>query len=356
VRLRGELGEATAFCAVVKGDGYGHGALAAAQAALAGGASLLAVATAPEAAELRGAAITAPVLVMGALSPAELDIALDARAAVIAWNEPFVAALAARSGERPISVHVKLDTGMGRLGTADRAEAERVAAAVAAQPGLQLTGAMTHLATADDLSDGFIDEQLARFEPWANALKAVHPQLLRHAANSAALLRTPRAHYDLVRAGVAIYGLDPFQQDARARGLEPALALRSRIGALKPRQVGESAGYGRRFRAQQPTTLAVLPLGYADGVRRALSNNAEVLIGGTRRALVGTISMDNLTVDLGADTSAAVGDEAVLIGVQGEQQITAEELAGRLSTINYEITCGLSARVLRLHHRDGEPL
>jgi len=351
-RLRTELREVTALCAVIKADGYGHGAAPSARAALAGGASWLAVATAAEAAALRTASIDAPVLVMGALTPGELDVAIGAAADVVAWSEEFVAGLAVRAGERPLGVHVKLDTGMGRLGTRDPVEADRVAAAVESAPRLELAGAMTHFATADELGDRFFGEQLARFEPWARALRATRPSLLVHAANSAALLRDAAAHFDLVRAGVAIYGLDPFQRDAREQGLEPALELRSWVAARKRCAAGESAGYGRRFVAVRDTTLAVLPLGYGDGVRRGLSNNADVLIDGRRYPLVGTVSMDNLTVDLGK-APAGVGAEAVLIGSRCEQRITAEEVAERLATINYEVTCGIGPRVPRVYHRDG---
>jgi len=351
-RMRRELGAGGALCAVVKADGYGHGAVPSARAALAGGATWLAVAAAGEAAELRAAGIDGPILVMGALSPAELDVALRAGADVVAWEEAFVAAVAARGGGR---VHVKLDTGMGRLGTRDPAAATRVAEAADATDAVQLAGAMTHFATADERGDRFFAEQLERFTAWAPALKAAHPSIVLHAANSAATLRDPGAHFDMVRAGVALYGLDPFGEDATARELEPALELHSYVSAVKPIAPGESAGYGRRFVATTPTHTATVPIGYGDGVRRALTNKLDVLVRGARRPLVGTVSMDNITLDVGSPPAAAVGEPAVLIGVQGVERISAEEMARRLGTINYEVTCGLLARVARLHHHDGEP-
>jgi alanine racemase len=352
-RLRRDLTPGAALCAVVKADGYGHGAVPAARAALAGGAARIAVVAATEAATLRDAGIDVPILVMGALSPAELDVALGARADVVAWSEDFVAAVAARGGG---AVHVKLDTGMGRLGTRDAEAATRTAEAAAATDGVDLAGAMTHFATADDRSDDFMAQQLERFTAWATPLREAHPGILLHAANSAATLRDPATHFDLVRTGVAIYGLDPFGEDPAAVELEPALELRSYVGAVKSMQPGDSAGYGRRFIATTPTHVATLPIGYGDGVRRGLTNNAEVLLGGVRRPLVGTVSMDNITIDVGAPAAAAVGDEAVLVGVQGDERITAEEVARRLDTINYEVTCGLLPRVPRVHHRDGEPV
>jgi alanine racemase len=313
---------------------------------------LLAVAAATEAAALRDAGIDAPILVMGALTASELDIALGAVADVVAWNERFVELVAERGGG---AVHVKLDTGMGRLGTRDPVEATRVVEAVAAARGVTLAGVMTHFATADERGDAFLGEQLQRFLSWVTPLRAAHPQMVVHAANSAAILRDPATHFDMVRTGVAIYGLDPFGEDPALRELEPALELRCRVAAVKAIAPGQSAGYGRRFVAEQPTNLATLPIGYGDGVRRGLTNNADILIDGTRRPLVGTVSMDNVTVDVGRPTAVAAGDVAVLIGEQGDERITAEELARRLDTINYEITCGLLPRVPRAYHRDGEP-
>ena len=255
--------------------------------------------------------------------------------------------------ERPASVHVKLDTGMGRLGTRDPEEATRVAEEVAAAPHLRLAGAMTHFATADEPGDEFMAEQLERFVAWARPLRARHPGILLHAANSAATLRDAATHLDLVRPGVAIYGLDPFQADPAEHDLEPALELRSYVAEVKPIAPGQSAGYGRRFVAREPTTLATVPIGYGDGVRRALSDNADVLVGGRRRPLRGTVSMDNITLDLGPHPDVRRGDEAVLIGTQGEERILAEEWARRLATINYEITCAIGPRVPRAYHRDG---
>ena len=341
-RLAVVAGQA-ALCAVVKGDGYGHGMVPAARAAQAGGATWLAVATAEEARGLRAAGIDGPVLVMGALSPAELDVALAARADVVAWREGFVARLGSDAG-----VHVKLDTGMGRLGTRDPAETTRVAEAVAARDDLRLAGAMTHFATADD-DPAFMAEQLAAFTPWAQALKARHPELLVHAANSAATLREPAARFDLVRCGIAVYGMDPFHADPAEHDLEPALSLVSYVAEAKTAAPGQSAGYGRRFVAAVPTCVGTLPIGYADGVRRGLTNNADVLVGGRRVPLIGTVSMDNVTVDLGERGAAAVGEEAVLIGRQGGERILAEEVARRLDTINYEVTCGISSRVPRVY-------
>jgi alanine racemase len=251
-----------------------------------------------------------------------------------------------------VGVHVKLDTGMGRLGTRDPAEADRTADAVTTAPGLRLAGAMTHFATADEADRSFLAQQLAAFEPWAHGIAERHPGVLTHAANSAAALAEPAARFDLVRCGIAVYGMDPFHRDPAAHGLEPALELRSYVAEVKRCRPGESAGYGRRFVADRETWLGTIPIGYGDGVRRALTNNADLLVSGRRVPLVGTVSMDNITVDLGPEEPADRGAEAILIG----PGLLAEEMAGRLGTINYEVTCGITVRVPREYHRDGAPV
>ena len=342
-RLGSLLGPGTSLCAVVKADGYGHGAVVSARAALRGGAASLAVAAPAEAAALRDAGIAERILVMGALD--HPGVALDAGAEVAVWDLEFLRAIASR-GPR---VHVKLDTGMGRLGTKDPEEAHAIVDEAVADDRMELAGLMTHFATADEPGDDHFGHQLARFTEFVASVRERHGDVPAHAANSAATIRDGASHFEMVRCGVAVYGLDPFQRDPAAHGLEPALELSSYVAAVKRFERGESAGYGRRWTAEEPRMVAVLPVGYGDGWRRALSNNCEVLIGGVRRPLVGTVSMDNVTVDLGPETDVAVGDEAVLIGRQGGERILCEEVAGRLDTINYEVTCGLSPRVLREH-------
>jgi alanine racemase len=344
--LKRRLGDA-ALCAVVKADGYGHGATSCARAALAGGATWLAVATAAEAAALREDGIRDRVLVMGALTGTELEIALGADADVVAWREEFVRAVDAAARERPARVHVKLDTGMGRLGTRDPDEARRVVGDIESSARMGLAGVMTHLATADEPDSPFFEEQLERFRPFAQELKRAHPECVAHAANSAAVLRSDTAHFDMARCGIAVYGLDPFGEDSARRELEPALALSSYVAEVKALQAGDSAGYGRTWSATADTRIAVLPIGYGDGYRRGLSNTAEVLIRGRRFPVVGTISMDNVTVEVG-DAEVAVGDAATLIGADGRERVSAEQLARLLGTINYEVTCGISARVPRV--------
>jgi alanine racemase len=354
VRMRRELAGGAALCAVVKADGYGHGALPSARAALGGGAGWLAVADSREAVELReGGLVEVPILVMGPLDGGELERALGARADVVVWREDQVGAVAAAGGGR---VHVKLDTGMGRLGTREADRASAVVAAARSAPGVVVVGLMTHFATADEHHDeGFFERQLEDFAGWAVPLKYEYPELIVHAANSAAVLRRARAHFDMVRCGISIYGMDPFGLDAGERELEPVLELSSYVAEVKRCGPGQSAGYGRTFRATSETAIALLPIGYGDGWRRGLSNNGEVLIDGRRYPLAGTVSMDSITVDVGGRARAQElrGSRAVLIGPDGGERITAEEVARRLGTINYEITCGLTGRVPRTYHRDG---
>ncbi len=251
---------------VVKADGYGHGAVQSARAALAGGASWLAVAGAAEARELREAGLReVRVLVMGALTGGELEEALAADADVVVWSERQVEAVRAAGGGR---VHVKLDSGMGRLGTRDPAQASRAVAAARDAEDVQLVGLMTHFATADDLHDeGFFAAQIEAFTEWAQALKAEQPELILHAANSAAVLRDQQAHFDMVRCGIAAYGMDPFGEDAAAWGLEPALQLSSYVAEVK----GYRSGGERRLRAALRGRARHVARGVADRLRRRLA-------------------------------------------------------------------------------------
>jgi alanine racemase len=350
-RLRGALTGGARLCVVVKADGYGHGAVPCGRAALRGGAEVLAVAASSEAAELRAALPDATILTLGALSPEELDETLTAGSELSIWREGFrelAAARAAALGVRP-RAHVKYDTGMGRLGERDPDAVLALCDAVAGDPHLELAALWTHFATADEDDDGFLHQQLARFDDLGRVARERWPGIALHAANSAATLREPGSHYDMVRCGIAVYGLDPFGRDPAAHDLDPALELRSYVADVKRFDAGASAGYGRKWRAEHETWVGVLPIGYGDGVRRGLTNNAEILIEGQRRPLVGTVSMDNVTVELGPATQVEPGAEAVLIGKQNGERILAEDVAAALETINYEVTCGISPRVPRAY-------
>lgn len=333
----------SACCAIVKADGYGHGAVRSARAALAGGATWLGVVTADEAEELRTAGIEARLLVLGPLTAPELERALAADADVVAWTDDVLDAAVALGGAR---VHVKLDTGMGRLGCRAPEQASRLLRRCVDEPSLEAAGVMTHFATADELGDRFFAEQLSAFTDWVGEARQLAPDLMAHAANSAAVLRDAAAHFDLIRPGVALYGLDPFGAEPTGRDLLPALSLRATLGAVQPIRAGQSTGYGRRWVAERDGWIGIVPVGYGDGWRRGLSGRAEALIEGRRYPLVGTVSMDSVAVSLGED-HVPVGTTVTLIGTDGDARILTEDLARALETINYEITCGLGSRIPR---------
>lgn len=355
-RLMRDLPAGTVHCAVVKANGYGHGAVPVARAALAAGSRWLGVATVDEVAELRAAGIDTPILAMGPMTGEELSRAAAAGAEVVAWSAPFVEA-ACRRGAR---LHVKFNSGMGRLGVDEGAA--RALCARAASSGL-LTGLMSHFATADEADTEFFEHQLARFTALARDLAAAHPGLLCHTANSAATLREPRSHFHMVRTGIAIYGLAPSNDDPSRDGLRPAMKLSSYVAGVRDVAPGESVGYGRRFIADRPTRVGIVPIGYADGVNRLLSNRGDVLVAGRRCRIVGAVSMDQLTVRLPDDWGKA-GDEVVFFGPAGDgpagdltsrrPRILCEEMAQALSTINYEVVCRVASRVAR-RYRDDAP-
>jgi alanine racemase len=339
--------------AVVKAAGYGHGAAPAARAALAGGASFLGVATATEAEELRREGVDAPILIMGPLTGGEWARAASAGAEVTAWTPEAVARAAAAGAGEPLGVHLKLDTGMGRLGARPEDVAALVDAAAAAGDRIRVAGLMTHFATSDDTTGenaSFMSEQLLRFRSAVAGVRDRFPGALVHAANSAATLRQPSAAFDMVRCGISLYGCSPFGGDPAEHGLRPAMSWTSYLASVKTLRSRESVGYGRVWRAARGTRIGLVPVGYADGYARCLSPaGAEVLAGGRRVPVVGTISMDQLTVDLGPEGEEAVGEEVVLIGARGDERITAEHVAAWRGTINYEVTCAVGPRIPRVH-------
>ena len=336
--------------AVVKADGYGHGALVAAEAALRGGAAGLCVALVQEGVQLREAGVSAPVLVFGEQPPAELDAAVRHGLTSTVYSLRQIDALdtVARGAGVVHPVHLKVDSGMHRVGC-DPADALSIAAAVGSAPGLRLEGVYSHLAVADEPDHPFTAQQVAVFDAVLADLAdaGVCPPLV-HLANSAGAFAHPSARRSLVRPGVALYGISPGAGvDHLAAGLRPALSLHARVSLVRRVRAGERISYGLRHTFAADTTVAVLPIGYADGVPRRLSAvGGEVLLGGRRRRIVGVVTMDQLMLDVG-DDDVAVGDHAVLLGRQGDDEITATEWADRLGTIGYEIVCGVSRRIER---------
>jgi alanine racemase len=327
--------------AVVKADGYGHGASAVGGAALAAGAAKLCVATCEEARAVRTALPEAPVLVMSPLAPGE-EGEVEGVEIAVSSVEGFARVRAA--SREPLVVHVKADTGMGRWGMSEE-EALRVADEVLASEHLRLGGLMSHLAAADTDPE-HTRRQLERFEQ----LSQRFPPCPRHVANSAGALAFPEARFDAVRSGIAVYGLSPFGDAPDAHGLVPALRLESYVAQLKRLAAGESAGYGRRFVADRPTWIGLAPAGYADGVPRLLSGRMDVLVRGTRRRVAATVSMDQLTFVIGDECDVELGDAVVLIGDDGGERIGAEEWAALCGTISYEVVCDIAPRRRRVEH------
>jgi alanine racemase len=358
VGVLAELAGGALVCAVVKADGYGHGAVPVARAALAAGASWLGVAQVQEARSLRAAGMEAPVLVLSECqaTPETLDLALAMDLHLVAYRPEFLDALAARAralGTRPATVHLKVDTGMRRVGCEPH-QAVELARRIVDDPHLELAGTMTHLAVADEPGNPGTGVQIGRFEEvLADLVAAGIDPGIRHASNSAATLLHPRAHLDLVRPGIAVYGIPPSPVLSGVAPLRPAMRWTSTVRFVKPVVRGEGVSYGHRHVFEEPTVVATVPVGYADGYRRRLGLvGGVVLVRGRRCPIVGVVTMDQFVVDVGPDSDIEVGEEVVLLGTQGDDELSATDLALLVDTIGYEITCAVSPRVVR-HHVGG---
>lgn len=340
------------FCAVVKADGYGHGAAEVARAAVEAGATWLAVAHVDEARRLRSAGVDAPILLLSEPRPDEIDHALSLGLHLTVCRSESVDAVAARArdiGVPDVGLHLKIDTGMRRIGC-EPAQSLPMARLITEARGVRLDGTMTHLARADEPDAPTTDQQLDTFERTLAELTAagIDPGI-RHAANSAATIAFGRARLDLVRVGIAMYGIVPGPALEGSVDLRPALRWTSSVSLVKPVSAGDGVSYGHRHRFERDTVVATIPVGYADGVRRRLGLvGGEVLIRGRRRPMVGVVTMDQFVVDCGPGSDVEVGDEVVLLGDQGSESIRAEEWGDRIDTIGYEIVCGISARVPRV--------
>jgi alanine racemase len=339
--------------AVVKADGYGHGSIRVANAALRAGAEGLGVALVQEGVELRRAGISAPILVLSEQPPEQLAAMLANDLSPTVYSTAAIEALVA-AGADDVGVHLKIDSGMQRVGASPADAVGLVEQIVAHAPALRLHGVFTHLAMADEPTSTASREQLERFDRALDAIHAAgHTPSVVHAANSAGALAVADARRSFVRVGIATYGISPGPGvDHLTDDLRPALALKARVSYVKRVEAGTRVSYGWRHEFAEPTTVATLPLGYADGVARRMGTlpdrpGADVLVAGRRCPIVGVVTMDQFVVDVG-DLPVAVGDEAVLIGRQGSEQITAEEWADRLGSIGYEVVCAISARIPRV--------
>lgn len=347
--LISRLEDGCRLMAVVKANAYGHGDVEASRAALDGGAYCLGVALLEEAVKLRKAGFDCPVHLLFEPPPG--------RAAKIAVEKELVSTVYTRDYAQSLSgsavglgktarVHIKVDTGMRRVGIAP-CDVDSFCRLLREMPNLEVEGIYTHLAVADRLKDPFTEAQLGEFDRIAEQAETViGAGLVKHAANSAGMLTIPRSHYDMVRAGITMYGLSPSPEMLDIPGLEPAMSLVGGVVLVKRVKAGDGVSYGLKYRPDRDTFIATVPVGYADGYSRVLSGNAEVLINGIRRPVVGTICMDLCMVDLG-DDEVEKGTPVVLIGKDGDEEITADEIAAKLGTINYEVTCMISSRVPR---------
>lgn len=343
------------LCAVVKANAYGHGADAVARAALAAGADWLAVAQVDEAVALRDAGIDAPLLLLSEPRADELETVCDLDIRVTVYTADTIndltTAVGRSSATDTVKVHLKVDTGMRRVGAAPN-EAVALAKATADSPELDLEGVFTHCPVADEPDNPFTADQLQQFDAVVREIEqAGVPVPLRHAANSAATIAVPNARYDLVRCGISIYGIPPAPVMAGLADLRPALTLSSEVSFVKEVAEGEGISYGHRQRAARDSVIATVPIGYADGVFRSLpSAGSEVLIGGRRRPMIGVVTMDQLMIDcgpVGAETHVRPGDPVVLLGRQGDEIISPDDWAARLGTIAYEVVCAVGPRVER---------
>ena len=342
--------------AVVKANAYGHGAVPVGKAALQAGATRLAVHRGIEGVELRRAGITAPILIMGYTPPdgAAMIVRWDLTASLITLE--FAQALSAQANAvgRSIPVHIKVDTGMSRYGLMP-AEVVPFLQAIAGLPGVSIEGLFTHFATADSADPAGALAQLNTFqEVLVAAREAGFSPPLVHAANSAATLNLRQAHFNAVRPGVALYGLQPSSAWPPPFEIRPALSLKSLVARVRQLPAGAGIGYGFTFVTQRPITVALVPVGYGDGYHRALSNRGVVLVDGQRAAVLGRVSMDQIVVDVSHISGVQMDDEVVLIGRQGTEHIRAEEIARMAGTINYEVTTDLLPRVARVYLRSGK--
>jgi alanine racemase len=329
--------------AVVKANGYGHGAVPAARAALEGGATWLGVSSVPEGIELRKAGIRAPILNLGYTPPAALSAAVAATLALTVYDREGLALL--KTASTGIGVHVKVDTGMHRLGATPE-DAVKLAVDVAADPNLRLEGFWTHFADAKD--PAFTRGQLHAYLDARNALtRAGVTNFLSHAAGSSGLLQVREAWLDLVRPGLVIYGVRPVRTWTNLAGLRPALRWQTVVTHLVTVPRGESVGYGRRFIAKQPARVATIAVGYADGLHRSASEAGRAIVRGVAVPIAGTISMDQAALDVTTVPGVMVGDVVTLIGQDGDVTLTADDLAEASGTISYEVLCAIGGRVLR---------
>ncbi len=351
--VRRHVGPGPEICMAVKADGYGHGAVEVSKTAISAGVSRLGVAVVEEGVQLREAGIEAPVLLFSLPVPGSFPLLFRYGIAPFIADRETAGELSAAApvGAPPLPVHLKLDTGMGRIGCSPE-EAPSIAESIAALPGIRLEGVCTHFAAADSADRRFTLEQIGRFRGAVKEIRrrGIDPGIL-HASNSAAVLDFPEAHFDMIRPGIILYGYYPSRELERFLPVLPVMEFRSEVIFRKRVPADTPVSYGLSYRTRTETVIATIPAGYGDGYNRLLSNQGLVTIRGRRYPVAGRVCMDQFMVDLGPDSDIAVGDEAILFGPEKEA-LSAEDVADRCGTIPYEITCAISRRVPRVY-REG---
>lgn len=356
-QFRNALPADMGIMAVVKANAYGHGAVEVAAEAMRSGADYLAVAFLDEAAQLRNAGITSPILVLGYSSPEEIEFAARLDVAITVYSEDVLHALestAKRHAERPIRIHIKVDTGMGRIGVAAGRDAISFIDRALQLRGIEVEGLFTHYACADESDKSYTYEQYRRFEEIVSHYRERGIEFRYvHAGNSATGIDTPELSYNMLRLGISMYGFYPSEEVNKKRvDLRPAMAYKTRIVMVKTMPAGSGVSYGATYRTSDDEVIATIPVGYADGFTRQLTGKVDVLVHGVRVPVVGRICMDQCMIHVTGVPDVAIGDEVVLFGRQGDQAIPAEEWAEKLGTIHYEIPCMVNYRVPRVFVRD----
>jgi alanine racemase len=351
-QLKEHIGPQTRLAAVVKANAYGHGVVPVARVALENGAERLGVGRVEEGAALRQAGIEAPILLMCYATPVQAAEIVRHRLTPTVNSLELAQALSAavaEQGEANLPLHIKVDTGMGRFGLLPE-ELLDFARALARLPGLSLEGIYTHFCTADEPDTSHTDQQFDHYQQLVAQLEEAGIRIpIQHVANSAATLRFPQMHLDLVRCGISLYGLSPSPDVEAPFPLRPAMALKSRVGRVRTLPAGWGISYGRDYVTTEPTLVALVPLGYGDGYHRLLSNRGAVLIGGQRAPLLGRVCMDQFVVDVSEIEDVHEGDEVVLFGRQGQAELSADEVAAWAGTINYEVVTSVLSRVPRVY-------
>lgn len=340
---------------VVKANAYGHGALMVAKELEQLGTDMLAVANVEEGIELRKGGINKPILIFGFIFPEEINLLMDFSLTPTIYSETLAKELNKQVEKRKekIKIHIKIDTGMARVGIAWN-ESLGFIKRIKALKGLEIEGLYSHFSSADEKNSAFSEIQFRRFKKVIEQLNKEKINIpIKHMSNSAALLNFPQFNLDAVRPGILLYGLNPLPEKLEFK-IYPVMALKTRVIFMKEIKAGVSVGYGRTFYAKRPSLIATVPFGYADGYPRTLSNKGEVLVKGRRAGIVGRICMDSLMIDVTDIKNPKEGDEVVVIGKSGKEEITVEELANLCQTINYEIACGIKERVKRLYIKNGK--